>query len=164
MHVYSAVVWKRWHVINIKVPLPILIVDMWIMNIHLWSKANISNAKCAWATTSIFDSRKSVLVKMSMIMRQKLSRPEGGFEPPALGFLLNALTIWAIRAIHLLSHVFEYSLCYGGIEVNIAFFMLRGLWVLAPSNLSILRKNDTPKSQWSPVVWFCNRKFFLLFD
>ena len=35
--------------------------------------------------------------------------------------------------------------------------VLRGLWGLAPSNLSILRKIDTSKSQWSPVVWCCSR-------
>ena len=29
---------------------------------------------------------------------------------------------------------------------------LRGLWGLGPSNLSILRKIDMSKSQWSPVV------------
>ena len=34
----------------------------------------------------------------------------------------------------------------------IGWVHLRGLWGLAPSNLSILRKIDTSKSQWSPVV------------
>ena len=33
-----------------------------------------------------------------------------GLEPPTFGFMLNALTIWAIRARHLLSHVFEHWL------------------------------------------------------
>ena len=32
----------------------------------------------------------------------------GGFEFQAFGFMPNALTIWAIRARHLLPHVFEY--------------------------------------------------------
>ena len=32
------------------------------------------------------------------------------------------------------------------------FQILRGLWGLAPSNLSIIRKIDTSKSQWSPIV------------
>ena len=31
----------------------------------------------------------------------------GGLEPPTFGFTLNALTYWAIRARHLLSHVVE---------------------------------------------------------
>ena len=30
----------------------------------------------------------------------------GGLEPPTFGFMLNALNIWAIRARHLLSHIF----------------------------------------------------------
>ena len=34
----------------------------------------------------------------------------GGLEPPTFGFMPNALTIWAIRARHLLSHVFEHWL------------------------------------------------------
>ena len=34
----------------------------------------------------------------------------------------------------------------------IILLQLRGLWGLAPSNLSILRKIDMSKSQWSPVV------------
>ena len=34
----------------------------------------------------------------------------GGLEPPTFGFMPNALTIWAIRARHLLSHVVEYWL------------------------------------------------------
>ena len=35
-----------------------------------------------------------------------------GLEPPTFGFMLNALTTWAIRALHLLSHVFEYWLLW----------------------------------------------------
>ena len=34
----------------------------------------------------------------------------GELEPPTFGFMPNALTIWAIRARHLMSHVFEYWL------------------------------------------------------
>ena len=34
----------------------------------------------------------------------------GGLELPIFGFMPNALTYWAIRARHLLSHVFEYWL------------------------------------------------------
>ena len=43
-----------------------------------------------------------VLVKVSKVLRQKMSRPEGGLEPPTFGFMPNALTYWAIRARHLL--------------------------------------------------------------
>ena len=34
----------------------------------------------------------------------------GGLEPPTFGFMPNALTIRAVRARHLLSHLFEYWL------------------------------------------------------
>ena len=34
----------------------------------------------------------------------------GGLEPPTFEFMPNVLTIWASRARHLLSHVFDYSL------------------------------------------------------
>ena len=34
----------------------------------------------------------------------------GGLQPPIFGFMPNALTIWAIRARHLLSDAFEYWL------------------------------------------------------
>ena len=42
--------------------------------------------------------------------REKMSRPERDSNPPTFEFMPNALTTWAIRARHLLSHVFEYSL------------------------------------------------------
>ena len=51
-----------------------------------------------------------VLEKVSMFLRQKMSRPWGGLEPPTFGLMPNALTYWAIRARHLLSHVVEYWL------------------------------------------------------
>ena len=34
----------------------------------------------------------------------------GGLEPPTFRFMPNALTTWAIRSRHLLSHAFEYWL------------------------------------------------------
>ena len=37
----------------------------------------------------------------------------GRLEPPTLGFILNALTIWAIRARHLMAHVWNTgSYCF----------------------------------------------------
>ena len=50
----------------------------------------------------------------------------GGLEPPIFGFMPNALTSWAIRARHLLSHVF-FNIGSGGIdifEVKLTFDML----------------------------------------
>ena len=77
---------------------------------YFWRKFNW-NFNCVRATSFIFDTRTGVLVKVSKSLRQKLSRPEGGGggpEPPKFGFMPNALTVWAIKFRHLLSHVFEY--------------------------------------------------------
>ena len=49
----------------------------------------------------------------------------GGLEPPTFGFMPNALTYWAIRARHLLSHVLNAD--SGGLdmfEVKLIFYML----------------------------------------
>ena len=53
---------------------------------------------------------QQLLVKVSKMLIQKMSRPEGDSNPPNLGFTPNALIIRAIRARHVLSHVFEYWL------------------------------------------------------
>ena len=42
-----------------------------------WSKVNIRNVNCAWATAFILNTRIGVLVKVSKFLRQKMSRPEG---------------------------------------------------------------------------------------
>ena len=66
---------------------------------YFWSKVNIWNVNCAWATAFIFDTRTDVLVKVSKLLRQKMYQPEGDSNP-------NLPTIWAIRARHLLPHLF----------------------------------------------------------
>ena len=69
------------------------------------------------ATAFIFDTGTGVHVKVSKFLRQ-----EGGTNPPTFGFMPNALTIWAIRARHLLSHGFEHWLwryIYFWTKVNI---------------------------------------------
>ena len=49
----------------------------------------------------------------------------GVLEPPTFGFMPNALTIWAIRARHLMSHVVEYWLWrIDNFEVKLTFDML----------------------------------------
>ena len=48
---------------------------------YFWSKVNTWNAYCARATAFIFDTRNDVLVKVSKILRQKISRPEGDLNP-----------------------------------------------------------------------------------
>ena len=46
-----------------------------------WSKPNMWNVNCARATAFIFDTRTGVLEKVSKILRQKMSRPEGDSKP-----------------------------------------------------------------------------------
>ena len=50
-------------------------------DIFYWSKVNIWNINCARATAFIFDTRTGVFVKVSKILRQKMSRPEGDSNP-----------------------------------------------------------------------------------
>ena len=75
-----------------------------------WSKVNIWNVNCAWETAFIFDTQTDVLVTVSKFLRQKNVSTWEGLEPPTFRFMLNALTIWAIRARNLLSYVFEHLL------------------------------------------------------
>ena len=51
---------------------------------------------CSWESVKVFETENV--------------STWGGLEPPTFGFMLNALTYWAIRARHLLSHVVEYWL------------------------------------------------------
>ena len=74
-------------------------------------------------TAFIFDPRMGVLVKMSKFLKHRMSRSEGDSNPQPFGFMPNALIYWAIRARHLLSHVFEYWLwrcAYFRSKVNIS--------------------------------------------
>ena len=74
---------------------------------YFLSKVNIWNVNCARAAAFIFDTRTSVLVKVS---ETENVSTWGGLGPPTYGFMPNALTYCAIRARHLLSHVFEHWL------------------------------------------------------
>ena len=92
-------------------------------NMYLWSKANIWNVNCARTTSFIFDTRKIKIFKT-----ENLSTWEG-LEPPTSGFMPNALTIWAIRARHLLSHVVEYWLWwyrYFSVRLTCGMLTVRG--------------------------------------
>ena len=78
---------------------------------YFWSKASIWDVNCERATAFIFGTRTCVLVQVSKFWWQKMFRPEGDSNPQISdGFMPNYLTYWAIRARHLLSHVFEYWL------------------------------------------------------
>ena len=84
------------------------VFEYWLWRYRYFlSKVNIWNVNCARATAFIFDTRTGVLVKVSMFLRQKISRPEGDSNSQSSD---SCLTYWAIRARHLLSHVFEYWL------------------------------------------------------
>ena len=72
---------------------------------YFWSKVNIWNVNCVRATAFIFDTRMDVLVKMSKFFETENVSTWEGLEPSIFGFMPNALTIWAIWARHLLSHV-----------------------------------------------------------
>ena len=48
---------------------------------YFWSKVNIWNVNCARATAFIFETRTSVLVKVSNFSRQNMSRPEEDSNP-----------------------------------------------------------------------------------
>ena len=72
-----------------------------IFVIYFWSKVNIWTVNCAWAAVKVFET-------------DNVSTWEG-LEPPIFGFMPNALSIWAIRARHLLSHVLNTG--SGGIDI-----------------------------------------------
>ena len=48
---------------------------------YIWSKTNIWNANYARATAFIFATWTDVFVKVSKLLRQKMSRPEGDSNP-----------------------------------------------------------------------------------
>ena len=74
---------------------------------YFLSKVNIWIVNCAWATAFIFDTRTGVrqVGKVSRFFETENISTRGGLEHPTFGFMPNALTYWAIRARHLLSHV-----------------------------------------------------------
>ena len=72
---------------------------------YFCSKVNTWNVNCAF----IYDSRTGVLVKVSKFFRQK-NVSTWDSNPQSFGFMPNALTMWAIRARHLLSHVYIYDI------------------------------------------------------
>ena len=61
-----------------------------------WSKVNIWNVNCAQATAFIFDTRTDVLMKVWKFLRQKISQPEGEFNPLTFGFMRNVWTMFQI--------------------------------------------------------------------
>ena len=78
------------------------------VNGYFSSKVNICNVNCARATAFIFGTRTGVLVKVSKFWDTKCPTRER-LESPNLRIHAECSNLyWAIRARHLLSHVFEY--------------------------------------------------------
>ena len=80
-----------------------------LIYICILSKVNIWNVNYARATAFIFATRTDSCESVKVFETENIPT-WGGLEPPTFGFMPNALAIWAIRARHLLSHVFEYWL------------------------------------------------------
>ena len=80
--------------------------------IYIWSKVNIWFVNCAQAAAFIFDTRTGGCSCESVkVFETENVSTWGGLEPPIFGFMPNALTYWAIRTKHLLSHVFCDNPC-----------------------------------------------------
>ena len=88
-------------------------IDEWIYEIwyvYIWSKFNIWNVNCAQATAFKISTHELMFLWKCRSFWEGKCLDLKGLEPQTFGFMPNALTIWAIRARHLLSHVFEYWL------------------------------------------------------
>ena len=76
---------------------------------YFLSKANIWNVNCAGNSIHFRHTNGCPCGSVKVFETENVST-WGGLEPPAFGLMPNALTYWAIRARHFLSHVFEYWL------------------------------------------------------
>ena len=83
---------------------------------YFWSKiticnVNCCNVNCAWAAAFMLDTRTSEysFERVKVFETENVST-WGGLESPNFELMPNALTYWAKRARHLLSHVYEYWL------------------------------------------------------
>ena len=100
------------------------VFEYWLWRYRYFqSKVNMWNVNCSRATAFIFDTRSCESANFFETGNISIW---GGLEPPTFRFMPNALTIWAIRARHLLSHVFEYWLWWYRhfFQVKLAFEML----------------------------------------
>ena len=91
--------------------------------IRNWDMHPYNNSTLHKATAFIFDTTLSC-DSVKVFETENVSTWEG-LEPPTFGFMPNALTIWALRARHLLSHVLNTG--SGGIDifdVKLTFEML----------------------------------------
>ena len=76
---------------------------------YFLSKVNIWSVNCVRAKHS-FSPRERCSCESVKVFETENVSTWRGLELPTFRFMPNALTIWAIRARHLLSHVFEHWL------------------------------------------------------
>ena len=87
------------------------------------SNVNIWNVNCARATAFLFDTRTGFLVKVSKVLRQKMSRPERNSNPPppppppTIGFMPNALTTYLYIYIYLFIYKYIGNVWSAGIPI-----------------------------------------------
>ena len=73
-------------------------------------EANIVNVNCAQASSYFLDPRRDVPVKAWIFLRQQNVSTLGGLnQSTIIGFLPNALAIWANGAIRFQSYVLEHG-------------------------------------------------------
>ena len=100
-------------------------------NIFQWGHLSIFflnwswHSKCVGATACIFDTRTDVLMKVWTFLDRKYLYLKGT-RPPAFGFMPSALTFWAFRARHLLSHVLLNDGSCGVDILNIVLSLEKG--------------------------------------
>ena len=79
-----------------------------------WSKVNIWNVNCLRNSIHFRYTNGCSCESVKVFETENVSTWKW-LEPPTFGFMPNALTIWAIRARHLLSHVLNTG--SGGIDI-----------------------------------------------
>ena len=94
-------VWGQWPVYST--------YNCFMIYIYFWSKVNIWNINCAGNSIHFRHTNGCSCESVKVFEIENVST-WGGLELTTFGFMQNALTYWAIRARHLLSHVFEHWL------------------------------------------------------
>ena len=91
---------------------------------YFWSKVNIWNVNCGGKSIHVRHTYGCSFESVKVFETENVSTG-GELESPTFGLMPNALTYWATRARHLLSHVFEYCIWpYRYFEVKLTFEML----------------------------------------
>ena len=113
---------------------------------YLLSKVNIRFVDCVWATAFISDTTLGSSCESVEVWRQKISRPEGDSNPKTSDSCRMIKKIWAIRARHLLSHVF-FNTGSDGIDIYEVKFIF-GTLIVRGQQHSFLTHNRM-------LLWKC---------